>query len=53
MKLYNKTKFLGLDDTNTYKQYNVLKFIEKNEKSFELIYQLPSFAIFKVLNSNN
>ena len=48
-----KAKFLGLDDTNTYKQFNVLKFIERNEKSFELIYQLESFNIYKVLNINN
>tara|TARA_B100000242_G_C42887506_1_gene411780 strand:- start:102 stop:788 length:687 start_codon:yes stop_codon:yes gene_type:complete len=53
IKLYKKTKFLGLDDTNTYKQFNVLKFIERNEKSFELIYQLESFNIYKVLNINN
>lgn len=50
MKLWHKTKYFALDDVNTYKQYDVLKFIEKNKKNFELIEEITNFQIYKVTN---
>lgn len=47
LKLYKKTKFIALDDTETYKQYDVLKFI-KNNKGFKLVSETSGFAIYKV-----
>ena len=38
LSLYLKSKFIVLDDCNSYKQHNVLKFIQKNNNKFELIY---------------
>ena len=47
LKLYKKTKFIALDDTETYKQYDVLKFI-KNNSGFKLVSETSGFAIYKV-----
>ncbi len=47
LKLYKKTKFIALDDTETYKQYDVLKFI-KNNMGFKLVSETSGFAIYKV-----
>ena len=38
LSLYLRSKFIVLDDCNSYKQYNVLSFIQKNKKNFQLIY---------------
>lgn len=53
LKLYKSTKFFALDDTNTYKQYEVLKYIDKNYKEFHLIDSLNTFSIYKVIDSTN
>ena len=53
LKLYKTTKYFGLDDTNTYKQYEVLKYIENNFKEFQLINSLETFSIYKVVNLIN
>ena len=53
LKLYKTTKYFGLDDTNTYKQYEVLKYIENNFKEFQLINSLETFTIYKVVNLIN
>ena len=47
LKLYKNTKFIALDDTETYKQYDVLNFI-KNNKDFKLISQISGFAIYQI-----
>ncbi len=48
-KLWHKTKFFALDDTKTYKQFEVLKFINQNNNNFQLITELQNFSIYKVL----
>lgn len=48
-KLYEKTKFFGLDDTKTYKQYEVLKKIAKNQDKFKLIKEVENFALYEVV----
>ena len=53
LKLYKRTKYFGLDDTNTYKQYEVIKYIENNFKEFQLINSLETFSIYKVINLIN
>jgi hypothetical protein len=53
LKLYKTTRYFGLDDTNTYKQYEVIKYIENNFKEFQLINSLETFAIYKVVNLIN
>jgi hypothetical protein len=50
LKLYKTTQYFGLDDTNTYKQYEVIKYIEKNFKKFQLINSLETFSVYKVIN---
>jgi len=50
LKLWNKTKYFALDDTETYKQYDVLKFIEKNNNNFEILEEVRNFQIYKVIN---
>ena len=50
LKLYKTTKYFGLDDTNTYKQFEVIKYIENNSKEFQLINSLETFSVYKVLN---
>lgn len=50
LKLYKRTKYFGLDDTNTYKQFDVIKYIEKNITEFQLIKKLETFSIYKVVN---
>jgi hypothetical protein len=52
IKLYKRTNYFGLDDTNTYKQFDVLKFIKANNSEFKLIEKLETFSIYKVLNSD-
>ena len=51
LKLYKTTKYFGLDDTNTYKQFEVIKYIENNSKEFQLINSLETFSVYKVINS--
>lgn len=46
--LWTKTKYFALDDTKSYKQFEVLKFIDQNIKKFSLVYDLPNFSIYKV-----
>ena len=53
LKLYKTTQYFGLDDTNTYKQYEVIKYIEKNFKKFQLINSLETFSVYKVINRVN
>ena len=50
LKLYRATKYFALDDTNTYKQYDVIKYIEKNFKECQLINKLETFSIYKVID---
>lgn len=38
LSLYTRSKFIILDDVNSFKQHNVLNFINKNLTDFELIY---------------
>ena len=50
LKLWSKTKYFALDDTETYKQYDVLKFIKKNNNNFEILEEVKNFQIYKVIN---
>ena len=38
LTLYLRSKFIILDDCNSFKQHNVLSFIKENKTNFELIY---------------
>ena len=38
LTLYSRSEFIVLDDTTSFKQHNVIKFINQNNTSFELIY---------------
>ena len=38
LSLYTRSKFIILDDVNSFKQHNVLNFINKNITDFKLIY---------------
>ena len=38
LSLYKRSKFIILDDVNSFKQHDVLNFINKNLKDFKLIY---------------
>ena len=49
-KSWHKTKYFALDDTKTYKQFEVLKFINQNNNNFQLITELQNFSIYKVLS---
>tara|TARA_X000001036_G_C20679934_1_gene805528 strand:- start:200 stop:889 length:690 start_codon:yes stop_codon:yes gene_type:complete len=49
IKLWTRTSYFAIDDTQTYKQYEVLKFIKKNNDQFNLIYELNDFHIYEVL----
>ena len=46
--LYFRTKFFGLDDVQTYKQYEVIKFIKKNQDKFKLIKTDEKLSIYQV-----
>ncbi len=48
-KLYMKTKYFALDDINTYKQFEVLRFINKNSKNFKEFSSSNNLKIFEVL----
>tara|TARA_Y100000389_G_scaffold184931_1_gene203819 strand:- start:201 stop:875 length:675 start_codon:yes stop_codon:yes gene_type:complete len=50
LKLYKKTKFLCLDDTDTYKQFDVINYINDNKETFEIYEEMPGFAVYKVNN---
>ena len=50
IKLWTRTSYFAIDDTRTYKQHEVLKFIKKNHDRFNLIYELKDFQIYEVLN---
>ncbi len=49
IKLFPNTKYFALDDINTYKQYEVLKYIYENTSSFSLLENSPDFSIYKVI----
>tara|TARA_A100000164_G_C21822295_1_gene731020 strand:- start:330 stop:1010 length:681 start_codon:yes stop_codon:yes gene_type:complete len=49
LTLYKRTLFFGLDDIKTFKQYDVLKYIESNKNKFEHIVGCSSFSIYKVI----
>jgi len=49
-KLYFKTKYFALDDINTYKQYEVIKFINMNPGKFSEIIRIENFSIYEYLN---
>ena len=51
LKLYNQTKYIGLDDIFDYKQFEVLKHIKKNKDNFKLITTTEDFSIYKVENT--
>jgi len=38
LSLYTRSKFIVLDDVSSFKQHNVLGFINQNKKNFKLIY---------------
>ena len=48
LKLWNKTKYFALDDTETYKQYDVLKFIEKIIIILKYLKKLEIFKYIKL-----
>lgn len=48
IRLYPKTTYFALDDINTYKQYEVLKYINNNKSRFELLEKNLDFSIYKV-----
>ncbi|MDA8813104.1 hypothetical protein N9C54_04495 [Acidimicrobiia bacterium] len=49
-KLYQRTKYFCLDDIDTYKQFEVLKYIDNNSKKFRLIETVEDLSIYQVLN---
>ena len=49
-KLYQRTKYFCLDDIDTYKQFEVMKYIDKNSKNFRLIETVEDLSIYQVLN---
>jgi SAM-dependent methyltransferase len=49
-KLYQRTKYFCLDDIDTYKQFEVIKYIHKNSKKFNLIETAEDLSIYQVLN---
>ena len=48
LKLYKKTKFLCLDDTDKYKQFDVIKYINENQDTFEIYEEMAGFSVYKV-----
>ena len=46
-KLYKKTKFFCLDDIFTYKQYEVIKYIESSPSKFSLIKTVEDVSIYE------
>lgn len=51
LSLYSKSKFIVLDDCNSFKQYNVLSFIKKNNNNFQLIYDSKSRGGVKIFHN--
>ena len=49
-KLYEKCTYFCLDDIHTYKQFDVLNFIDKYPDKFELLKKIDDFSIYKVAN---
>jgi len=49
-KLYEKCTYFCLDDIHTYKQFEVLNFIDKYPDKFELLKNIGDFSIYKVAN---
>ena len=47
IKLYKKTKYFGLDDVKTYKQFEVLRYIESNKNQFQHILTIAGLSIYK------
>jgi len=50
IKLFYKTQFFALDDTDKYKQFEVLNYINLNKDQFKLCIEIPGFAIYEYLN---
>ena len=50
LSLYLRSKFIVLDDTNKFKQYNVLIFIEEHKDNFELIYDSENRGGVKIFH---
>ena len=50
LSLYLRSKFIVLDDCNSYKQHNVLNFIQKNNNNFKLIYDSKQRAGVKIFH---
>ena len=49
-KLFKRTKYFALDDVDTYKQYDVLSYINKHKEKFLLISQTNGLCIYKNIN---
>lgn len=52
-KLWKNTKYVGLDDIYSYKQFKVLKFIKANPHCFNLIDTVDSFSIYEVVSTDD
>jgi hypothetical protein len=50
LSLYLRSKFIVLDDCNSYKQHNVLSFIQKNSNNFQLIYDSNNRVGLKIFH---
>ena len=51
LSLCSTSKFIVLDDCNSYKQYNVLNFIQKNNNNFQLIYDSNNRGGVKIFHN--
>jgi hypothetical protein len=49
-KLFQRSTYFCLDDVYTYKQYEVIQYIDKNSQKFKLIENVQDLSIYKVLN---
>jgi len=50
LKLYKRSKFIVLDDVSSFKQHNVLNFINKDFKNFELIFDSNNRGGVRIYN---
>ena len=53
LSLYMRSKFIVLDDCGSFKQYDVLSFIQENNNNFELIYDSEYRGGVKIFIHNN
>ena len=53
LSLYMRSKFIVLDDCGSFKQHNVLSFIQENNNNFELIYDSENRGGVKIFIHNN